>query len=98
MLHVYSGTVQLNGLTISDGDANYGGGLTVGTYCGCNTADVTVTNSVIRNNMPITAPASTSISAARCGWSIRPCATTTPTSAAAASINAGTLTVINSTL
>ena len=50
VLHVYNGTVALNGLTIRDGFAGYGAGVTVGTYCGCNTADVTISNSIIRNN------------------------------------------------
>ena len=51
VFHIYTGTVTLNGLTIRDGDASYGAGVSIGSYCGCQTADVTISNSVIRDNI-----------------------------------------------
>ena len=50
VLHVYSGVVALNGLTITGGYADYGAGVSVGSYIFGGYADVTVSNSTISNN------------------------------------------------
>ena len=51
VFHVYSGTATLNGLHITGGNSSYGGGVAVGSYYFGTTADVTISNSTISNNV-----------------------------------------------
>jgi hypothetical protein len=59
VLNVISGTSSLNGLTITGGDVtcgcfgDYGGGISVGSLFYGTTADLTISNSTIRNNAAV---------------------------------------------
>jgi CSLREA domain-containing protein len=51
VLHFYHGISSLNGVTVTGGDALYGAGISVGAYLYGGIADVTITNSLIENNV-----------------------------------------------